>query len=177
MCFIPLQGSHGRLPTVSGQQLGCETRPGNKRGEALTDFHQHLVLSKTVMTEMYVLDRNCTMLMVAHTCQSMPAGRRELGHGELAQRALMPSLPAHSAFPYTVRVESTITESNGSSSMASVCGGSLSLMDAGELSVQETALNMWNIRYGVVDGSPQGWLSALNTCGELVTPACKACTY
>ncbi|MEW5317022.1 MAG: hypothetical protein WDW38_008355 [Sanguina aurantia] len=59
------------------------------------------------------------------------AGRRELGHGELAQRALMPSLPAHSSFPYTVRIESTITESNGSSSMASVCGGSLSLMDAG----------------------------------------------
>lgn len=61
----------------------------------------------------------------------IPAGRRELGHGELAQRALTPSLPAHSVFPYTVRVESTITESNGSSSMATVCGGSLALMDAG----------------------------------------------
>lgn len=60
-----------------------------------------------------------------------PAGRRELGHGELAQRALTPTVPDAVTFPYTVRVESTITESNGSSSMASVCGGCLAMMDAG----------------------------------------------
>jgi len=58
-------------------------------------------------------------------------GRREIGHGALAERALSPVIPSDAAFPYTLRVVSDILESNGSSSMASVCGGTLSLMDAG----------------------------------------------
>ena len=58
-------------------------------------------------------------------------GRREIGHGALAERAIRPVLPAHDSFPYTLRVVSDIMESNGSSSMATVCGGALSLMDAG----------------------------------------------
>jgi len=58
-------------------------------------------------------------------------GRREIGHGKLAWRAVRPMLPTKESFPYTIRVVSEITESNGSSSMASVCGASLSLMDAG----------------------------------------------
>ena len=75
--------------------------------------------------------------MPSHAFCALPcpigcAGRRELGHGELAQRALAPTLPTESQFPYVVRVESTITESNGSSSMASVCGGCLAMMDAGQ---------------------------------------------
>ena len=62
---------------------------------------------------------------------SVFTGRREIGHGKLAWRALQAVLPAATDFPYTIRVVSEITESNGSSSMASVCGGSLSMMDAG----------------------------------------------
>src|SRR6476659_6568594 len=58
-------------------------------------------------------------------------GRREVGHGALAERSLTPMMPAEDQFPYTVRVVSDILESNGSSSMASVCGGSLAMMDAG----------------------------------------------
>jgi polyribonucleotide nucleotidyltransferase len=58
-------------------------------------------------------------------------GRREVGHGALAERALTPMMPAEEQFPYTVRIVSDILESNGSSSMASVCGGSLAMMDAG----------------------------------------------
>jgi polyribonucleotide nucleotidyltransferase len=58
-------------------------------------------------------------------------GRREIGHGNLAERALVPVLPAEESFPYTIRIVSEILESNGSTSMATVCGGSLSLMDAG----------------------------------------------
>ena len=58
-------------------------------------------------------------------------GRREIGHGMLAERALIPMLPDKETFPYTIRIVSDILESNGSSSMASVCGGSLSMMDAG----------------------------------------------
>lgn len=58
-------------------------------------------------------------------------GRREVGHGALAERALAPVIPSKDAFPYTLRIVSDILESNGSSSMATVCGGSLALMDAG----------------------------------------------
>src|ERR1700751_2185859 len=58
-------------------------------------------------------------------------GRREIGHGALAERALLPGLPPEEDFPYTIRVVSEVLESNGSSSMATVCGGSLALMDAG----------------------------------------------
>ena len=58
-------------------------------------------------------------------------GRREVGHGKLAERALQTILPDQESFPYTIRIESNITESNGSSSMASVCGGCLAMMDAG----------------------------------------------
>jgi polyribonucleotide nucleotidyltransferase len=58
-------------------------------------------------------------------------GRREIGHGALAERALSPMIPAEETFPYTIRVVSDILESNGSSSMASVCGGSIAMMDAG----------------------------------------------
>ena len=60
-----------------------------------------------------------------------PPGRREVGHGKLAERALALTVPSQEKFPYTIRLESNITESNGSSSMASVCGGTLALMDAG----------------------------------------------
>ncbi len=59
------------------------------------------------------------------------AGRREIGHGKLAERALAKTLPPQEKFPYVIRIESNITESNGSSSMASVCGGCLAMMDAG----------------------------------------------
>ncbi len=65
-------------------------------------------------------------------CKRMGApGRREIGHGALAERALAPTLPDNNHFPYTIRIVSEITESNGSSSMASVCGGTLSLLNAG----------------------------------------------
>ncbi|KAL4853937.1 Polyribonucleotide nucleotidyltransferase [Chlorella vulgaris] len=68
---------------------------------------------------------------VGETGRTGAPGRREVGHGNLAERALLPVVPDEASFPYTIRVESTITESNGSSSMASVCGGCLSMLDAG----------------------------------------------
>lgn len=68
---------------------------------------------------------------VGETGRVGPPGRREIGHGKLAERALVATLPKNEDFPYVIRLESNITESNGSSSMASVCGGCLSMMDAG----------------------------------------------
>ena len=79
----------------------------------------------------FLLHYNFPPYSVGETGRVGPPGRREIGHGKLAWRALQAVLPAATDFPYTVRLVSEITESNGSSSMASVCGGSLSMMDAG----------------------------------------------
>ena len=79
----------------------------------------------------FLLHYNFPPYSVGEAGRVGPPGRREIGHGKLAWRALQAVLPASTDFPYTVRVVSEITESNGSSSMASVCGGSLSMMDAG----------------------------------------------
>jgi len=79
----------------------------------------------------FLLHYNFPPYSVGETGRMGPPGRREIGHGKLAWRALQAVLPAPTDFPYTIRVVSEITESNGSSSMASVCGGSLSMMDAG----------------------------------------------
>ncbi len=68
---------------------------------------------------------------VGEVGRSGAPGRREIGHGKLAERGLRPTLPPKTEFPYTIRLESNITESNGSSSMATVCGGCLAMMDAG----------------------------------------------
>jgi len=81
--------------------------------------------------EHFMLHYNFPPYSVGETGRMGTPGRREVGHGKLAWRAVHPLLPSKEAFPYTLRVVSEITESNGSSSMATVCGTSLSLMDAG----------------------------------------------
>ena len=79
----------------------------------------------------FMLHYNFPPYSVGETGRMGGAGRREIGHGKLAWRALRPLLPTKDDFPYTIRVLSEVTESNGSSSMATVCGSSLSMMDAG----------------------------------------------
>jgi len=79
----------------------------------------------------FMLHYNFPPYSVGEVGRMTGAGRREIGHGKLAWRALHPLLPTKEGFPYTIRVVSEITESNGSSSMATVCGASLSMMDAG----------------------------------------------
>jgi polyribonucleotide nucleotidyltransferase len=81
--------------------------------------------------ETFMLHYNFPPFSVGETGRLGSPGRREIGHGKLAWRAIHPMLPQHHEFPYTIRVVSEITESNGSSSMATVCGTSLALMDAG----------------------------------------------
>jgi polyribonucleotide nucleotidyltransferase len=81
--------------------------------------------------EHFMLHYNFPPYCVGEAKMIRAAGRREIGHGKLAWRALHPLMPEKEAFPYTIRVVSEITESNGSSSMATVCGTSLSMMDAG----------------------------------------------
>src|SRR5450432_1781907 len=81
--------------------------------------------------ERFMLHYNFPPYSVGETGRMAAPGRREIGHGKLAWRAIRPMLPTQAEFPYTIRVVSEITESNGSSSMATVCGTSLALMDAG----------------------------------------------
>ncbi|HUX79969.1 MAG TPA: polyribonucleotide nucleotidyltransferase [Alphaproteobacteria bacterium] len=81
--------------------------------------------------ENFLLHYNFPPYSVGETGRMMGPGRREVGHGKLAWRAIHPMMPSKDKFPYTVRVVSEITESDGSSSMATVCGSSLALMDAG----------------------------------------------
>jgi polyribonucleotide nucleotidyltransferase len=82
-------------------------------------------------TKSYMLHYNFPPFSTGETKPIRGTSRREIGHGNLAERALQPIIPAEQSFPYTLRVVSDVLESNGSSSMASVCGGSLALMDAG----------------------------------------------
>jgi len=82
-------------------------------------------------TKSYMLHYNFPPFSTGETKPIRGTNRREVGHGALAERALQPVIPQETSFPYTVRVVSDIMESNGSSSMATVCGGSLALMDAG----------------------------------------------
>ncbi len=82
-------------------------------------------------TKSYMLHYNFPPFCTGEAKPIRGTSRREIGHGNLAERALQPVIPNETSFPYTVRIVSDIMESNGSSSMASVCGGSLALMDAG----------------------------------------------
>ena len=89
------------------------------------------LLDRAVTSKRFMLHYNFPPFSVGETGRSGSPGRREMGHGNLAERAVQALAPDEKDFPYTIRIVSDILESNGSSSMASVCGGSLALMDAG----------------------------------------------
>ncbi|MDP8993991.1 MAG: polyribonucleotide nucleotidyltransferase, partial [Pseudomonadota bacterium] len=129
----PIEAQVGFLPRTHGSaiftrgetQAICTTTLGTKDSEQMIDGLTGLSY------ERFMLHYNFPPYSVGEVGRFGPPGRREVGHGKLAWRALHPVLPDHEEFPYTVRILSDITESNGSSSMATVCGGSLALMDAG----------------------------------------------
>jgi polyribonucleotide nucleotidyltransferase len=101
------------------------------------------------LTKRFMLHYNFLPFSVGEISGRLGPGRREIGHGALAERALLPVLPPKDKFPYTIRVVSEILESNGSSSMATVCGASLSLLDAGvPLSAPVSGIAMGLIKEG-----------------------------
>ncbi|WP_420862093.1 polyribonucleotide nucleotidyltransferase [Algirhabdus cladophorae] len=123
----------GFLPRTHGSALFTR---GETQGLVVTtlgtgDDEQMIDALHGTYKSNFMLHYNFPPYSVGEVGRFGPPGRREIGHGKLAWRALQAVLPAATDFPYTVRVVSEITESNGSSSMASVCGGSLSMMDAG----------------------------------------------
>src|SRR2546423_659412 len=130
----PITCEVGWLPRVHGSSLFTrgETQAivtatlGTKEDEQFIDD-----LEKGEVKRRFLLHYNFPSFSVGEVGRFGSSSRREIGHGVLARRALEAVLPEDSDFPYTIRIVADITESNGSSSMASVCGGTLSLMDAG----------------------------------------------
>jgi polyribonucleotide nucleotidyltransferase len=129
----PIVAETGLLPRTHGSALFTR---GETQGLVVTtlgtgDDEQMIDALNGTYKSNFLLHYNFPPYSVGEVGRFGPPGRREIGHGKLAWRALQAVLPAATDFPYTIRLVSEITESNGSSSMASVCGGSLSMMDAG----------------------------------------------
>ncbi|MDR1456775.1 MAG: polyribonucleotide nucleotidyltransferase [Puniceicoccales bacterium] len=130
----PIRSATGFLPCVHGNSLF-------QRGETQAlvsvtlgsggDTQSLDGISGGISEKSFILHYNFPPFSVGETGRFGAPGRREIGHGALAERSLLPVIPDKDAFPYSIRVVSEILESNGSSSMATVCGGTLALMDAG----------------------------------------------
>ena len=128
----PIMCEVGILPRTHGSALFTrgETQAIVTTTLGTSDDEQRIESLEGLVRERFMLHYNFPPFSVGETGR-IGTGRREIGHGKLAWRALKSSLPSKESFPYTFRIVSEITESNGSSSMATVCGTSLSLMDAG----------------------------------------------
>ena len=129
----PIEVQAGVLPRTHGSALFTR---GETQALVVTTLgtgedEQWIDALQGTYKESFLLHYNFPPFSVGETGRLGGTKRREIGHGKLAWRAIHPVLPSKEEFPYTIRVVSEITESNGSSSMASVCGASLSLMDAG----------------------------------------------
>ncbi len=122
--FLPR--THGSAVFTRGetQAIAVCTLGGDGMGQKFEDLHGEGI-------DNFYLQYFFPPYSVGEVGRMGPPGRREVGHGKLAERSIKPTLPSKESFPYVMRVESNITECNGSSSMASVCGGCLALMDAG----------------------------------------------
>jgi polyribonucleotide nucleotidyltransferase len=121
-----LQGTHGSSLFTRGETQSIVTCTlGTARDQQIIDAIEG------ERKDPFMLHYNFPPYSVGECGRMMGAGRREIGHGRLARRGVAAVLPTQEEFPYTIRIVSEITESNGSSSMASVCGASLSMMDAG----------------------------------------------
>jgi polyribonucleotide nucleotidyltransferase len=129
----PIVSEVGVLPRAHGSSLFTrgETQALVVATLGTGEDEQFVDALEGTYKETFLLHYNFPPFSVGETGRLGAPGRREVGHGKLAWRAIHPMLPLHHEFPYTIRVVSEITESNGSSSMATVCGTSLALMDAG----------------------------------------------
>lgn len=130
----PISCSTNVLPRVHGSAIFTR---GETQALVLTtlgtsrDYQELDGLTGGTKQKSFILHYNFPPYSVGETGRFGTPGRREIGHGNLAERSLLPVLPSEDEFPYAIRLVSEIMESNGSTSMASVCGGCLSLMDAG----------------------------------------------
>src|SRR5699024_7884407 len=129
----PLASEVGILPRVHGSGLFTRGQTQVLSIATLAPLTEHQIIDGLGIEESkrFMHHYNFPQFSVGSTGRSRAPGRREIGHGALGERALYAVMPSETDFPYTVRVVSEVLESNGSSSQASICAGSLALMDAG----------------------------------------------
>jgi polyribonucleotide nucleotidyltransferase len=129
----PITCEIGLLPRTHGSALFTrgETQALVIATLGTSDDVQKIDIMEGESSKRFMLHYNFPPFSVGEVAFLRGPGRREVGHGALAERAILPIIPSEDKFPYTIRIVSDILESNGSSSMASICGGVLSLMDAG----------------------------------------------
>lgn len=166
----PLHAEVGVLPRVHGsatfqrgdtQNIAITTLGPTKEAQDMDG------LTGGATSKSFILHYNFPPFSVGETGRFGAPGRREVGHGALAERSLVPVLPPEDAFPYSIRVVSEIMASNGSTSMASICGGCLALMDAGVPIIAPVA----GISCGLMtenneDGSIKKWVTITDILGE-----------
>jgi len=160
----------GVLPMVHGSAL---FERGDTQGLVLTtlgptkEAQDMDGLTGGATSKSFILHYNFPPFSVGETGRFGSPGRREVGHGALAERSLVPILPPEDAFPYSIRVVSEIMASNGSTSMASICGGCLSLMDAGVPIIAPVAgISCGLMTDNAADGSIAKWVTITDIIGE-----------
>ncbi|MBI5380307.1 MAG: polyribonucleotide nucleotidyltransferase [Opitutae bacterium] len=166
----PLSAEVGVLPRVHGsavfqrgdtQSLVITTLGPTKECQDMDG------LTGGATSKSFILHYNFPPFSVGETGRFGSPGRREIGHGALAERSLVPVLPPEDAFPYTIRLVSEIMASNGSTSMASICGGCLALMDAGVPIIAPVAgISCGLMTENAADGSISKWVTITDILGE-----------
>ncbi len=166
----PISSEVGVLPRVHGSAI---FQRGDTQSIVLTtlgptkDAQDLDALTGGAKSKSFILHYNFPPFSVGETGRFGSPGRREVGHGALAERSLVPVLPPEDVFPYSIRVVSEIMSSNGSTSMASICGGCLSLMDAGVPIVAPVAgISCGLMTESNADGSIGKWTTITDILGE-----------
>jgi polyribonucleotide nucleotidyltransferase len=166
----PISAQVGVLPRVHGsatfqrgdtQNIALITLGPTKEAQDLDG------LTGGATSKSFILHYNFPPFSVGETGRFTGPGRREIGHGALAERSLVPVLPPEDIFPYSIRVVSEIMASNGSTSMASICGGCLALMDAGVPIIAPVAgISCGLMTENAADGSITKWTTITDILGE-----------
>ena len=166
----PISAEAGVLPRVHGSAI---FQRGDTQGLVITtlgptkEAQDMDGLTGGATSKSFILHYNMPPFTVGETGRFGSPGRREVGHGALAERSLVPVLPPEDAFPYSIRVVSEIMASNGSTSMASICGGCLSLMDAGVPIIAPVAgISCGLMTENGADGSIVKWTTITDILGE-----------
>ena len=166
----PISAEVGVLPRVHGSAI---FQRGDTQGLVITtlgptkEAQDMDGLTGGATSKSFILHYNMPPFTVGETGRFGSPGRREVGHGALAERSLVPVLPPEDAFPYSIRVVSEIMASNGSTSMASICGGCLSLMDAGVPIIAPVAgISCGLMTENGADGSITKWTTITDILGE-----------
>ena len=166
----PITCEVGVLPRVHGSAI---FQRGDTQGLVITTLGptkeaQELdALTGGAKSKSFILHYNFPPFSTGETGRTTGPGRREIGHGALAERSLLPVIPPEDVFPYSIRVTSEIMASNGSTSMASICGGCLSLMDAGVPIVAPVAgISCGLITENDASGAISRWVTITDILGE-----------